>query len=216
MVTKAPRTKSRSPTKDWEKIKADYTKTDIAIRALAKRHGVSHVAIIKRATAEKWARVTVTIKGRASVPVTGTAPPVILEPPRTDPTLPPLSAVAAMDPAEVASFGIRIVASLMAELDAVSKHGARLAEMIASPDAIDNQNALQAAVTLPVRSAAIKTLGQAVKLLKEVDYGSGKKAALQAAASRATGTGKYATPNPPRFGMRAEPIPISESDKKRH
>lgn len=41
---------------DWEAIESAYRAGSLSIRAIAEKHGVSHVAIQKRATKEGWQR----------------------------------------------------------------------------------------------------------------------------------------------------------------
>lgn len=46
----------RKPAPDWERIEQDYRAGVLSIREIAGRHGVSHVAIGKRAKAQGWER----------------------------------------------------------------------------------------------------------------------------------------------------------------
>jgi len=45
------------PGPDWEQIERDFREGDKSIRQIAREHGVSHVAICKRAEASGWTRV---------------------------------------------------------------------------------------------------------------------------------------------------------------
>ena len=39
---------------DWAKVALDYRSTDIPLRELARRHGVSHSGILRRAKRDRW------------------------------------------------------------------------------------------------------------------------------------------------------------------
>ena len=39
---------------DWAKVALDYRNTDIPLRELARRHGVSHSGILRRAKRDRW------------------------------------------------------------------------------------------------------------------------------------------------------------------
>ena len=49
-------TTNAKPAPDWEKIEADYRAGIKTLRQIAGEHGVSHVAINKRAKRDGWSR----------------------------------------------------------------------------------------------------------------------------------------------------------------
>lgn len=59
-------TKPAKPTPDWEKVEVEYRSGLLSVREIAAKHGVSHVAILKRAKREDWPRdLSAKIKAKA-------------------------------------------------------------------------------------------------------------------------------------------------------
>ena len=60
-------TETKKPAPDWEKIEADYRAGVKSLRQIGTEHGISHVAVDKRAKKEAWPRdLSAKIKAKAA------------------------------------------------------------------------------------------------------------------------------------------------------
>ncbi|WP_207458643.1 Lrp/AsnC family transcriptional regulator [Azospirillum sp. SYSU D00513] len=179
---------------DWTAVEADYRAGTLSNRQIAERHGVSESAIRKRATAGEWVRTSgKSAHQSAHQPLAEILPPL---------DRPLRSADEVRDHVE---HGREIASRMLDELDATTSHVGELAAMIEEETAEDRdgkrRNAMLKAISLPARAMTLKTLAQALAVMKEVAGGaSGKKEEAKAQAENAAKPGnKFAPPAPPKL-----------------
>lgn len=154
---------------DWEAIEREYRTGQLSVRELSRQHGVSHVAIHKRAKAEGWSRdlakqVRQEVNTRLVTSEVNTA-----------------SAKEAVE--QAAQRGVEVVRQhrgslgrahaiaerLMIELEHGTENAAEIEEAIEA-ETIDDKspkrrNAMLKAVSLPSRAGTLRELSQALKNL---------------------------------------------------
>jgi hypothetical protein len=177
-MTVATRHTKRQP--DWPEIRAGYQANTCSIRALARRHGVSHTAIQKRSVAEGWERQ----------PRSDLSPSRAENPAKVGPV--------SSDPKDAVARGRDLAARLLDELSATTSHLGEVEQAIVDETAGDpdgrRRAALLRAVDLPRRAAVLKDLATVLRTLDAA--APGKKAEAEAAAGRA-GSGRYSVPGTP-------------------
>ena len=183
MATTAPNKARKRP--DWPAIRAAFEVSTTSIRALARRHGVSHEGIRKRAQAETWQRTPRTEEAQQQA----AAPP------------PPPPAPAAADLAALADRGRDLAGRLLDELSAISASVGQIEQAVDAETADDGdgrrRRAMLRALGLPARVVMLKDLATTLRTL--AGAAPGKKAAAADAARRAS-SGRLATPRtPPRL-----------------
>jgi hypothetical protein len=187
------------PNRDWSTIREAYEIGALAVRALAREHNLSDMAIRKRAKAEGWTR-----KPRPDVCREPTPSPAAAELMVSS----TLAAVVDVDPKVLVEQGRDLTHRLMDELSATSSHVGEIEEAITAYTAGDKDGqrryAMLKAVGLPTRANVLKTLALAAKALTEA--APGKKEEAKDAAAKAGKSGRFATPpTPPKLVVNNTP-----------
>jgi predicted transcriptional regulator len=170
----------------WSLIEADYAKSAMSVREIARWYGITETAIRKKAKAAGWvrlevARIVARMPAKASDPV------------------PVVEVDAGVEPGELADRARSLTGRMMAELDAVTAHAGELEEMIAAEESDPRRRqALLKALSLSERAMTLKNLSTTLKTLNEAAAPNGKKAQRNEAGARvASGGGKFSAPPPP-------------------
>lgn len=181
---------------DWGGVEADFRAGILSNRQIAKKHGASEAAIRKRAMASGWVRTKMVGPSTRKPPIAEILPPRRAGDER--------KASASCD-ADHVTRGQDIALRLLAELDAVTSHLDEIEDAIwkETKDDVNGRRraAMLKAVSLPARSMTLKTIAQAVAVMKEVDNASGAKGkrAEQAEKAKEVARGRFAPPSPPRL-----------------
>lgn len=181
---------------DWTAIEAEYRAGTLSNRQIAERFGVSESAIRSRANKEKWVRSAhESAQPRAHLPVQEILPPIDRE-------------ARLIHPAErrdVVDHAREIAARQLDELDAITSRVGELEELIETETANDENGrrraAMLKAISLPARALTLKTLTQALAVMKDIaGVAGGKKEEAKAVAQEAAKPGnKFAPPAPPKL-----------------
>ncbi len=164
---------------NWIEISAAYQVNTCSVRALARRHGVSHTAVQKRAAADGWERHPRPVAQRQQKISAQPAPKIV-------------------DPKLIVDRGRDLALRLLDELDATTAHLGEIEAAIVNETADDpdgrRRQVMLRAVDLPRRAAILKDIATAARTLG--DAAPGKKEQAAAAAGQAA-SGRYATPATP-------------------
>lgn len=184
---------------DWTAVEAEYRAGVRAVRQIARRHGVSDTAIHKRAKADGWVRATANRAEEAErLPA---VPAQVVIPPRA---ARPAAPVAAEGDDATLALARDLVHRHLGELDVATSCQDEIEAAIyeeTREDADGQRRAMMLrAVSLPARAATMKTLAQAMAILKDVGAGAekGKKQTRQENAEKSA-SGRFAPPAPPRL-----------------
>lgn len=155
---------------DWIQIGEAFKKNDKSIRAIAKENGISDAAVRKEAKKRMW------VRGAVDAPKC--EPNCEPEIEARDSTLAPVVQAANAKPTELVKRGRNIILALMSELETETGNIHLLEELIEIDTADEKapyrrRQALQKAVSLPVRAQAAKNLATALRTL--ADAAPGKK-----------------------------------------
>lgn len=196
---------SRKPAPDWERIELDYRAGVRSLREIAAEHGISHVAINKRAKKEGWSRdlsAKIAAKAdelvtKASVTTPVTAAARIAEREVIDANAQAIMRVKLAHRTDIQRTRT-VVMAMMAELEAsctaeTVEMLVRLGEMMRNEDehGRDKLNDLyQAIVSLPGRAKTMKDLAASLATLIDKEreaYSIGAKVAADGGDAPAAG-----------------------------
>lgn len=179
-------------TPDWERIELDYRAGIKTLRQIAGEHGISHVAVNKRAKKDGWERdLAAKIQAKADALVTKSlvTTPVTKERQMAEKAVVDANAQAVADVRLAHRADIhrarRITNALLQELEQQTEPQVlallkQLGEMLRNEDerGIDRRNDLyQAVISLPERSKTMKTLAESLRVLVDMErtaFGMGK------------------------------------------
>jgi hypothetical protein len=168
---------------DWGPIETDYCQGVMGVREIARWHGISHPALLKRAKLKGWVRKAARIETDAAA---AAAP----KQPRP------------ADTAGVADRARGLAGRMIDELDAVTAHHGELEDMIGSEESDPRRRgALLKAISLGERAMTLKNISQTLKTLNEAADVGGKKAQRQANADKSASGGKFAVPSGPKLAV---------------
>ncbi|EHM01412.1 hypothetical protein HMPREF9946_02151 [Acetobacteraceae bacterium AT-5844] len=187
---------------DWKAVEAEFRAGKLSLRQIARRHGISDTAIRKRAKAAGWVRSDGDQKAGANLPA---------KPPRQAPVArqtiipprPPAGGQSSDAPASI-DLAKDLAHRLLGELDMATSRQDEIEDAIYEETREDENGRRRAmmlkAVSLPARAMTLKTLAQAMAVLKEAEEGAaqGKKAQRQQSA-QASASGRFAPPAPPKL-----------------
>lgn len=184
---------ARNGAPDWPSIRSAYEGDGSrSIRSIAKQAGVSHVAIHKRATAEGWKRADGD-GGRKGVNFV--VPPVPM--PRASAPSPSRN-----EPEDILTRARREAETLLSELEETRLRMGEIEDAIEDETRNDMNGRRRAmmmkAVSLPTRSAVLKTIMQALATMREAEPG---KKEMKAEAAKEAARGKFAAPAPPMLAV---------------
>jgi hypothetical protein len=157
---------------DWEAIEAMYRAGLLSVREIGRSHGISHVAILKRAKADGWAR-DLTAKVRQQVTTALVTSEVTKEDLVTERQI--VEAAAAQVIALVRSHRAEIgrnramITMLMGQLEMAAEHRDLLEQIIDEEEdgstgaSTKRREALFRAVALPAHAAVLKSLADTLK-----------------------------------------------------
>jgi hypothetical protein len=157
---------------DWEAIEGMYRAGLLSVREIARSHGVSHVAILKRAKADGWSR-DLTAKVRQQVTTALVTSEVTKEDLVTERQI--VEAAAAQVIALVRSHRAEIgrnramITMLMGQLEMAAEHRDLLEQIIDEEEdgstgaSTKRREALFRAVALPAHAAVLKSLADTLK-----------------------------------------------------
>jgi hypothetical protein len=167
---------------DWESVERDYRCGIKTLRQIGIEHGVSHVAVKKRADKEEWTRdLAAKIKAKAESLVTKQAVTrsVTSESRVTENELVEANAKVQADVILSHRIGIprarAIVMSQLGELEELTNNRdlfQQLGELLYKPDdkGFDRLNEIyQKAISFPTRAGAAKTLSEALRILVGIE-----------------------------------------------
>ena len=185
-------------TTDWAAIEAEFRAGKRAIRQIAKRHEVSDTAIRKRAKAGGWVRT----------PANQLAAPEAAPAASTEVIIPPRrqrgEVAGAEGEAKTLALGEDLAHRLLGELDVATSCQDEIEAAIYEETRDDENGQRRAmmlkAVSLPARAMTLKTLAQAIAVLKDAAQGAdkGKKQQRQDNAEKSA-SGRFAPPTPPKL-----------------
>lgn len=180
---------------DWKAVEAEFRAGALSNRQIAKKFGVSESAIRKRAEAGGWVRTKLLGAHRPEREALPAVQTII-------PARPPAGSTT--DPASSVDLGKDLAHRLLGELDMSTSRQDEIEDAIYE-ETKDDENGrrrqlMLKAVSLPARAMTLKTLAQALAVLKEVDENAaqGKKAQRQQTANQAA-SGRFAPPAPPKL-----------------
>ena len=175
----------KKPT-DWERVEADYRAGILSLREIGAAHGVSHVAIAKRAKRDGWTRdLAAKIKAKADALVTKDAVTRVVSTEETvterlivDSNAQAVAAVRIAHRSDIRQAR-NLVAALLAELEALSaerltvlsiEEYLRILENPGKDEGLEKQlqkgrEALNKAISLPSRSGSVKALADSLRTL---------------------------------------------------
>jgi hypothetical protein len=163
---------------NWSAIEAEYKNSRNPLKEIARGHGVDPKSIRRKAKAENWQRPP------DDKPSGGHAKnlPVVAA------VFPPVDT----DAATLVKRGRGVIHRMIDELDATTSHLGELEDQIEAETAGDEngkrREALYKAVSLPMRSGAMRNLATALKTLAETPVGAGAGGGKKAAAAEAAKT----------------------------
>jgi hypothetical protein len=159
---------------DWEAIEGMYRAGLLSVREIARSHGISHVAILKRAKADAWAR-DLTAKVRQQVTTALVTSEVTKEELATEREI--VEAAAAQVIALVRSHRAEIgrnramITTLMGQLEGAVEHRDLLEQIIDEVEdggtgaSTKRREALFRAVALPAHAGVLKSLADTLKVV---------------------------------------------------
>lgn len=172
---------------DWAAIRAAYEGDgSLSVRAIAKKFGLSHTAIHKRAAAESWAKADGEGGQKGGNLRVNSTPRVFFPPPNG---------------ADAPSEGLlerarREAETLLFELEETRRRLDEIEDAIEDETQRDlngrRRSMMMKAVSLPSRSAVLRTIMQALSAMKDAEPGKKEKAQEKAKAV----AGRF-SPSPP-------------------
>ena len=168
------------PAPDWERIEADYRAGLKSLREIASEHGISHVAINKRAKRDGWSRdLSAKIAAKADELVTRaevtksvtTAEGRAAEKAIVDANGELLATTVLRERADVGrarSLAMRLLDEL-SEITESKDEFSQLGEILSSGDADKLGDIYRRVIALPSRIDGVKKLSDAIKTLVELE-----------------------------------------------
>ena len=172
---------------DWAAVEADFCAGKLSNVQIANKFGVTEGAIRKHAKADGWVRTSPAVSYRARQETNAPAP-----------------RLRAGDRDDPAKMGQGLAHRMLGELDMATTHQGEIEDAIfdeTREDANGQRRAMMLkAVSLPARAMTLKTIAQAMAVLKEVGEGAekGKKQQRQENAEKSA-AGRFAPPAPPKL-----------------
>lgn len=176
-----PMTKRDKPI-DWPGIEADFRAGTMSVREIGRWYGVTDAAIRKKAKQQGWVREQQPGHIEREPVVRATAP--------------------AKEPADLADKARGLAGRMMDELDAVTSLHGELEDMICSEESDPRRRqSLLKAISLGERAKTLKDVSTTLKTLNEAAAPSGKRAARQDRADKASSGGKFGVRSAPRLAV---------------